>query len=265
MKKNKTKSDKYIEELEEKIIDLRIQLKSEKKSIDLINESHNKLVARLIHDLKNPAGVVTSFSEMILEDIDFYDADKLKKHIGIIKKAADYSILFLNRTSKFLRLKSPKMAYLFSKLDYIDLLNQVVDRHIPLALDKGINIISKSETTSEILMIDSEEMDKTISNIVENAIRYSNENTTITISVTITKNTVETLITDDGVGVCKENIAKVFDEYFVVNTYSNDKEKCVGLGLTMSKIIIEQHQGKIYFKSELDKGAEVKITLPRMS
>ncbi|MFK5877856.1 MAG: HAMP domain-containing sensor histidine kinase [Flavobacteriaceae bacterium] len=265
MGNNQTESDKYIEELEEKIINLSIQLKSEKKSIDLINESHNKLVRRLIHDLKNPAGVVTSFSEMILEDIDFYDTDKLKKHIGIIKKAADYSILFLVRTAKFLRLNSPKMTYLFSKLDYIDLLNQVIDKHISLALDKGINIISKLDTTSEILLLDSEEMDKTVSNIIGNAIRYSNENTTITISVTTTKNTIETLITDGGIGVSKEDSPKVFDEYFVVNTYSSDKEKCVGLGLTMSKIIIEQHQGTISFESELDKGSEVKITLPKLS
>jgi len=265
MKKNQTKSDKYIEELEEKIINLSLQLKNKKNSIDLINESHNKLVRRLIHDLKNPAGVVTSFSEMILEDIEFYDTDKLRKHIGIIKKAADYSILFLVRTAKFLRLKSQKMAYLFNKLDYVELLNQVIDKHIPLALDKGINIISKFDTTSEMLLLDSEEMEKTLSNIIDNAIRYSNENTTITISVTTTKNTIETLITDGGIGVSKEDIFKVFDEYFVVNTYSSDKEKCVGLGLTMSKIIIEQHKGTISFKSELDKGSEVKITLPRMS
>ena len=192
MEKIKTESKKYIEELEQKIIDLSIQLKSKKLAIDSINESHTKLVGRLIHDLKNPAGVVTSFSEMILEDIDFYETDKLRKHIEIIKKAADYSISFLNRTTKLLRLKSPEMAYLFSKLDYIDLLNQVVDRHIPLAFEKGIKIISKSESTSEILLLDSEEMDKTLSNIIGNSIRYSNENTTTTISVSTTKNTIVT-------------------------------------------------------------------------
>jgi len=265
MKKSGTESDAYVEELEEKIINLSLQLKSNKDEIDLINKSHKKLVGRLIHDLKNPAGVVTSFSEMILEDIDFYDTDKLRKHIEIIKKAADYSIHFLNRTAKFLRLKSPKMTFLFNKLDYIDLLNQVVDRHISFALGKGINIIKEIKPTSELLLLDSEEIDKTLSNILRNAIRYSNENTTITISVSTTKNAIKTLITDGGIGVSKEDITKVFDEYFVVNTYSGDKEKCVGLGLTMSKIIIEQHQGTISFESELDKGSEVKITLPRMS
>lgn len=265
MKNSETKSDAYVEELEEKIIDLYTQLKIKKEEVDLINKSHKKLVGRLIHDLKNPAGVVTSFSEMILEDIDFYDADKLRKHIEIIKKAADYSIHFLNRTAKFLRLKSPNMTFLFNKLDYIDLLNKVIDRYIPFALGKGINIVSKLEITSEILLLDSEEIDKTLSNIIGNAIRYSNENTTITVFVSTTKDTIETLITDGGIGVSEEDIPMVFDEYFVINTYSADKEKCVGLGLTMSKIIIEQHKGTISFESELDKGSEVKIILPRIS
>ena len=265
MKKSGTESDAYVEELEEKIIDLHTQLKSNNDEIDLINKSHKKLVGRLIHDLKNPAGVVTSFSEMILEDIDFYDTDKLRKHIRIIKKAADYSIHFLNRTAKFLRLKSPNMIFLFNKLDYIDLLNQVINRHTPLALGKGISIIPKLEITSEILLLDSEEIDKTLSNIIGNAIRYSNENTTITVSVSTVKDTIETLITDGGIGVSEEDIPKVFEEYFVVKTYSGDKEKCVGLGLTMSKIIIEQHKGTISFESELDKGSEVKIILPRIS
>lgn len=265
MKKSGTESDAYVEELEEKIIDLHTQLKSKKDEIDLINKSHKKLVGRLIHDLKNPAGVVTSFSEMILEDIDFYDTDKLRNHIEIIKKAADYSIHFLNRTAKFLRLKSPKMTFLFNKLDYIVLLNQVIDRHKPIALDKGMNIVTNFKIKSEILLLDSEEIDKTLSNILGNAIRYSNENTTITIAVSTTKNTVKTLITDGGIGVSEEDKPKVFDEYFVASTYSSDKKKCVGLGLTMSKIIIEQHKGTISFESELDKGSEVKITLPRLS
>ena len=254
----------YIEQLEEKIIDLSIQLNNKRVAIDLINESHNKLLKRMIHDLKNPAGVVTSFSEMILEDIDFYDVDKLKKHIGIIKKAADYSIHFLNRTVKLLRLQSAEMTFLFNNVNYIDLLNQVINKHKPIASEKRIRIVTDFEITSELLLLDAEEINKTLSNILGNAIRYSNENTTIAISVVATKNNIVTLITDGGIGVSEENVPKVFDEYFVISTYSSNKEKCVGLGLTMAKIIIEQHQGKISFESQLNKGSDVKITLPRI-
>lgn len=265
MEKIQPESGDFIEQLEETVVDLSIQLKRKKEEIKSIKESHKKMIRRLIHDLKNPAGVITSFSEMILEDIEYYDTDKLRKHIGIIKKAADYSIHFLNRTVKFLRLQSPEMNFLFNKLNYIDLLNQVINKHKPLASEKRIRIVTDFEITSELLLLDKEEINETLSNILGNAIRYSNENSTIIISVVAKENNLETLIIDGGIGVSEENIPKVFDEYFVVSTYSIDKEKCVGLGLTMAKIIIEQHQGTISFESELNKGSEVKVTLPRIS
>ena len=265
MKKIRPKSGEFIEQLEETVVNLSIQLKRKEEEVKSVKKSHKKLVRRLIHDLKTPSGIITSFSEMILDDIEDYNTDKLRKHIGIIKKAADYSIHFLNRTVKYLRLQSPEKTFLFDKLNYIDLLNQVINKYKPLAAEKGIRIVTDFEIKSELLLLDEEDINEALSNVLGNAIRYSNDNTTVLISVVATGNNLETLITDGGIGVSQEDIPKIFDAYFVVKTYANDKKKCVGLGLAMAKIIIEQHKGTISFESELGKGSKVKITLPRMN
>ena len=97
--------------------------------------------------------------------------------------------------------------------------------------------------------------------IIENAIRFSQANTIITINIVSNNGKIETTIFDEGVGISSDNIKAVFDPFFVVNTYSLQKEKCVGLGLSVAKNIVNLHNGEISIQSELGQGTNVKLVL----
>lgn len=263
MKKSQNNSEKYIEELENKILEQNFQLKAKSEEINSIIQSQEKRMRKLTHNLKNPVGIIYSFSDMILEDIEVYDTDKLKKHVTIIKNAADFSIHFLNQTSKLSNLMSPNVPFLFKKLNVVELLNEVISKFDQIALKNKITIKRDFKVENSMLLIDQEKAVRAFSNIISNAIRFSFENTIVVISVKESEDNVEIVIADEGIGVGADDVTNIFQEYYMVNTYSNDKIKCVGLGLTIAEKIIQKHKGFISFESVLGKGSSVKILFPK--
>ncbi|MDO9137104.1 MAG: hypothetical protein Q7U21_04730 [Lutibacter sp.] len=85
MAKKEKNSDKYIPELEEKIIDLSLKLKSKSNELNAVLETNSKILGKLTHNLKNPVGVIFSFSEMMLEDLEDYSTEKLENTYKLLK------------------------------------------------------------------------------------------------------------------------------------------------------------------------------------
>lgn len=265
MAKKEKNSDKYIPELEEKIIDLSLKLKSKSNELNAAIETNSKILGKLTHNLKNPVGVIFSFSEMILEDLEDYSAEKLGKHMQIIKNSATFSLAFLDTISKYTRVNSPNYSLKTERINYSELVNSVINDFKAKAFEKNIGLKMNFPSKEIFLTLDRDEITQALSAILNNALRYSNENSTVNVSVEETKNTVETTITDQGIGISDTDLPHIFEEFYVVNTYSDDKQKCIGLGLAIAKKIIEKHNGKISANSILEKESRFKITLPVIS
>lgn len=255
-------SDKYIPELEEKIIDLSLKLKSKSNELNAAIETNSKILGKLTHNLKNPIGVIFSFSEMMLEDIEDYSIEKLGKHLQIIKNSATFSLAFLDTISKYTRVNSPNYVLKPAEINYSELLNNLINEFLPTAAEKNIALEINLPSKDLFLTLDKDEIMQALSAVLNNALRYSNENSTVNITVEETKNTVETIITDQGIGISETDLPHVFEEFYVVNTYSDDKQKCIGLGMAIAKKIIEKHKGRISANSALEKGSSFKIILP---
>lgn len=262
MAKKEKNSDKYIPELEEKIIDLSLKLKSKSNELNAAIETNSKILGKLTHNLKNPVGVIFSFSEIMLEDIEDYSTEKLEKHLQIIKNSATFSLAFLDTISKFTRVNSPNYVIKTVQINYSELLNGLINEFKTKASEKNIGLEIAIPSSDIFLTLDKDEITQALSAVLNNALRYSNEHSTVNISVEETKNTVETTITDHGIGISDTDLPHIFEEFYVVNTYSDDKQKCIGLGLSIAKIIVDFHKGKISANSTLEKGSSFKMILP---
>lgn len=256
-------SEKYLQELEEKIIDLSFKLKGKTNEIKDAEETTSKILGKLTHNLKNPVGVIFSFSEMMLEDLEDYSTEKLEKHLQIIKNSATFSLALLDTISKYSRVQAPNFVLKSKNINYIELFSAILNEFKLEASKKNIELDLIIPSNEIFLTLDWTEITQVLHAILNNAIRYSNENSTISIAVKELKNTIETTITDQGIGISETDLPNIFEEFYVVNTYSEDKQKCVGLGLSIAKKIIEHHKGKISAKSILEKGSSFKIILPK--
>ena len=256
-------SEKYLQELEEKIIDLSFKLKSKSNELNAAIETNSKILGKLTHNLKNPVGVIFSFSEMMLEDLEDYSTEKLEKHLQIIKNSATFSLALLDTISKYSRVQSPNFVLKSERINYTELLSAILNEFKSEASKKNIVVAVKLPENDIFLTLDEAEITQALNSVLNNALRYSNENSTITVTVTELKNTVETNITDQGIGISETDLPNIFEEFYVVNTYSEDKQKCVGLGLAIAKKIVELHRGEISAKSTLEKGSNFQIKLPK--
>jgi len=257
--KSEKNSKEYIQQLEEKIIDLSLKLKSKAGEIKAAEESTTKILGKLTHNLKNPVGVIFSFSEMMLEDLEDYSTEKLGKHLQIIKNSATFSLALLDTISKYSRVQSSNFVLKTQRLNYTELLSAILNAFKLEATKKNIGLEINVPENAVFLTIDEAEITQAVNAVLNNALRYSNENSTITVTIKEHKNTVETIITDQGIGISETDLPNIFEEFYVVNTYSEDKQKCIGLGLAIARRILELHNGKISAKSTLEKGSSFKI------
>lgn len=263
MKEDEKDLANYVDELEDKLVDLSLKLKAKNNELHEVKSENFNRIRKVVHNLKNPIGVAYSFAE-ILATIECISVnEKNKKYVEIIKNSNDYSIQFLTSLSKLNRLKSPDYKLVKASTNYSKLVSEAVDEFVYKARDKSRIILNNNSKNSLFLNIDSPEIEFLIRILVSNAVRFSPKETTIYIEVIEQNDCVETIITDTGIGISETDLEKVFNEFFVVNTYDVTNEKCIGLGLTNAKIILEYHNGTIDVKSDLNSGTEVKISIPK--
>jgi len=256
-------SEGYIQDLEEKIVELSFKLKQKNNQLKSTNTEHEKVMGKMIHNLKNPVGVILSFSEMLFENIDDFSPEKVSKFLKVIQDSSKFSIDFLNSIAKLTQIKSTDFKLSLEQINYVNLINEVIEKLTTKADSKNITIVKKCINNDLFLNADANEISVAIYNVLVNAIRFSPANSTIYLSIQEKENVIKTIIKDEGVGISNENSTHVFEEFFVVNTYDEEKNKCIGLGLTVSKKIIDLHLGKITIKSALSKGSEFTIYLPK--
>ncbi|MFD1293086.1 sensor histidine kinase [Lutibacter holmesii] len=263
MKKNQNKSANYIEELEDKIVELSLQLKSKNNQLQTIQEENFVRNRKVVHNLKNPIGVAYSFSEILASNGLDTSIEKFEKYVEVIKNSTDFSIQFLNALSKLNRLKSPSYALNLAKVEYVSLVKKVISEFNAEAETKQISISTKLPKNQIFVTLDKTEIETVISALIQNAIRFSPANTTISIEVVEHENYIETKVIDEGIGMSELDVTNIFKEFYVVNTYSENKEKCIGLGLAIVKLILDFHKGTIQVNSTLNKGTSFKFSIPK--
>lgn len=263
MKEDEKDVANYIDELESKLVDLSLKLKAKNNELYAVKSENFNRIRKVVHNLKNPIGVAYSFAE-ILATIECVNTnEKNKKYVDVVKNSNDFSIQFLTSLSKLNRLKSPDYKLLNANTNYIKLVSTAVDEFVYNAKDKNRVILNNTSKNELFLNIDSTEIEFLLRILINNAVRFSSKETAIKIKIIENSDCVETIITDEGIGISETDLEQVFNEFFVVNTYDVNNEKCIGLGLTIAKIILKHHNGTIDVKSHLSTGTRVKISIPK--
>ena len=130
------------------------------------------------------------------------------------------------------------------------------------SIHKKIEIKTTLLDPDLIVYADKDMLNTILRNLISNAIKYSHENGTIEILCEKKSNAVNITISDNGTGISKEGVTKLFNYKYAQKTTGTNGEKGTGLGLILSKDFIQKHNGIIWVESELDKGSRFIFTLP---
>ena len=227
-----------------------------------LSEMKNDFVNNMTHELKTPISTISLASQM-LNDKSIPDAQKNLAHISRIIQAESKQLGF--QVERVLQMAIFDHGELRLKLEETNLheIIETVAQNFLLQIDRRAGKLEfLPEAEDPLINGDTMHITNVISNLLENALKYTKQTPRITI---VTKNESRNIIVsviDNGIGISKEEQKRIFDKFYRVPTGNIHNVKGFGLGLSYVKLIVEQHHGFIKIKSEPDRGSRFDIHLP---
>ena len=238
----KTATDIY------EINDLEDSLNYTKCELEKTENLKRDLMANVSHDLKTPLTSVIGYLTL-LTDEKAISKDLQEKYI---KVALDKSLRLEELTNEFFeitRYNLNDMPINKTNLDLSILLDQLIDEFYPMLEDKNLKLeVNKSNNL--MYNADGDKLARAFGNLLKNAISYSYKNTTITIDMIETENNIEIVFKNRGATIPKHKLEKIFDKFYRADESRGTNSGGAGLGLAITKDIIELHNGTIEAKSE---------------
>lgn len=241
-----------------------IYIRSQKKlqialtEVSLANEMYEKLMFSLAHDLRSPLSNVTSLVNLLKRHQGFSNDEK--KWLEMIELSTSNSNALVEDL-----LESNELLKSSVDLQLNDM-NQLVDNVVQTAslkaTTKDIKIEFQKCELPCLSMVDAVKIDRLVSNLVNNAIKFSYPSSSIQIVISKLDYTCTLSIKDHGIGISEKMITSIFDPFTKAKRKGTNNEASFGLGLSICKQITELHRGTIKVISELDKGTEFIVTLP---
>jgi len=247
---NLTRTRKLHLQLQQKNADMQQTLTALEQS----HEENNRIIRIVAHDLKSP---ISAINNLIFSLLRKNYPEDLKEVFRLIKNACSNSMVLINDV---LYQKKESTSIRKELVDMKMLLEYCVELLQVKADEKKQNLILDAEDA--LLMLNRQKMWRVISNIVNNAIKFSPEHAVIDIKLQRKENIVLLSVRDNGIGIPGELKDKIFSMSPEANRMGTFGEESFGLGLSISRKIVEEHEGKIWFDSSESHGSVFYVELP---
>ncbi|MBK7379181.1 MAG: PAS domain S-box protein [Ignavibacteriales bacterium] len=231
------------------------------ENLRLLNASKDKFFSIISHDLRSPFNSLLGLSEYLSESYDELSEDEVKEVLGGLHRSAKNVYNLLTNLLDWARLQTGRLTVnknIF-KIDYP--LQNVLNLYAEAIKKKKLNII-KNISVDKSLYADANMIETVLRNLLYNSIKFTPDNGTITISVSIHSGSAAVSIADTGKGMSAEDLIKLFRLDAQVRGEGTDGERGTGLGLILSKEFVEKNGGKIQVESQLGIGSNFTFTVP---
>lgn len=232
--------------------------KKEKKQIEELNQSKLRFFTNISHEFRTPLTLIVSQLEMLMERNDIQPL-VYGKLVGIHRNTLRMKRL-ITELLDFRKQEQGFEKFKYSKQDIYSFLDEIYLSFKEYARGKQIIFEYFNKDRSLDVWFDVVQLEKVIYNLLSNAFKYTPLGGTVSLSVQEYENSVMILISDTGIGIAEENLNKIFDRFYQVD--SLDNQKGTGIGLALAKSIIEAHKGKIGARSREGKGTTFVVELP---
>ncbi len=257
--------------LEEEVKKATGDLKIANEKLEQLDKLKDEFVSVASHELRTPMTAIKSYTWMALRGKGGPLTEKQQYYLDRAYKATDRLIKLVNDMLNISRIESGRLVLDLEAVRMETLIADVVEDIKPRAAELGVSVqLEKEASLPEIpeVFIDQDSIKEVLINLIGNSLKFTPRGGTITISIAEKAGMVETSIKDTGIGIEKEDVAKLFQKFGLIQgSYAtNQKAQGTGLGLYICKQIITMHGGKIWAESEgKEKGTTFTFTLKEFS
>ncbi len=236
-------------------------LAKQNEKLKQLNDLKNEFLGMAAHDLRNPIGSITTTLSYILEYIGSNLTEKQVKFLRNIEKAGKYMNVLLNDLLDLTAIESGKLTLKLMEEDYISFVKENIVLNQMLADKKSITIDLSYENIPYI-NLDRDKITQVMNNLISNAVKFSHSNTKVIVEIKKGEDCIITNVIDQGQGIPEQEVPHIFKEFHRSTVKATDGEKSTGLGLAITKKIVEGHGGKIGVESKVMEGSNFYFTLP---
>ena len=263
---NKEENSLVSTSMDQLIDDLKKFSKESQTEIKSMQEKENfrrDFIGNLAHELKTPLFTSQSYI-LTLVDGALKDEKVNLKYLKIAEKAIERLIFIVKDLDLITKLESEGLKLEKSKFNIISLINNVFEMLELQASKKKITLALGSKNIKVNVNGDQEKIHQVLTNLIENSVKYGRESGTTEVSVeNIVENKVIVRITDNGNGIQKVHLKRLFERFFRIENSGSRSTGGSGLGLAIVKHIIDAHNEKIYVESDYGVGSEFSFTLEK--
>ena len=236
-------------------------IKKQNEKILAADKLKNEFLANISHELRTPLNAIIGFSEALSMKMFGPLNEKQEEYVSDIHVSGLHLLGMINEILELSKIEAKAVKLALSRFNLQTSLNEVVNIVRPLANKKHIEL---EKTTKDFLEIDADyqKIQQILYNLLSNAIKFTPDNGKIEIGYTHNDEDVQIFVKDNGVGIDKKYEGKIFGKFVQLNNVYSKKESSTGLGLTITKELVELHGGKIWFESTVGKGTTFYVKLP---
>ena len=238
--------------------------KLEIETLKIREEYRKEFLGNVSHELKTPLFTIQGYLLTLLDGA-MEDKNIRKKYLERAEKGVERLIYIVKDLDMITKLEVGEINLDVTKFDIVEVIQNVFDLFEMKAANKNITLTFDTKYAKPIwVMADQEKIQQVVTNLVVNSIKYGKKGGTTEVGIEdLTKDKVIVRITDNGEGIEKQNIPRLFERFYRVDKSGARSEGGSGLGLAIVKHIIEGHDEKIYVESQIGVGSEFSFTLEK--
>jgi PAS domain S-box-containing protein len=251
---------KYIET--ERLLSIeRNRLKQRKSVLEELNRLKSEFVANISHEMRTPLASIIGFSETISSDPDM-PAEMRQEFTEIILHEGKRLAKLINDILNISRLETGEIELQRKEIDIVAVLKNVVNKFSSAASEKNIQLNLSVEEEEVKIIGDEERLQEVLQALLSNAVKFANNGGRITVIGQSLFKEFEIIISDTGIGIPRKDLPNIFEKFYRVSRPGQEIPGA-GLGLVLSKQVIDLHKGLITVESEENKGSAFIIKLPK--
>lgn len=234
----------------------------ENERMEYASKAKSEFIASMSHELRTPLNSIIGFSDLLLMNKNNNISEKQKNYINNILSSGKFLLSLINNILDLSKIESGKVDFEIEKIplhitieETIILMNERASRH---------NIIIKKEYHPQIDCIeaDKQRFKQILFNLLSNAVKFCKKDGTVTIKTKKEGNMAHISVSDTGIGIKEENIGKLFKNFEQLEPEISKQYGGTGLGLVITKQLVEKHGGKIWVESKFGEGSTFSFSMP---
>ena len=260
-KSNET--EEYLSKMSHAIREEKQELEEKKTWLEKMNATKDQFFSIIAHDLKNPFNAIIGLSELLVHRYHKYSHEKIKEFIHQIYKNSTSAYNLLDNLLQWARSQTGRLEVSPRKLDMVKMIEENVSLMQNKANQKEIEIDAIAEGVPHAYG-DNNMINTVLRNLLSNAVKFTPRNGNIkVVAEEYDKDHIKISVVDNGIGIDKGDIDKIFDLTSHFTTNGTDSEEGTGLGMVLCKDFVEKNKGIIWVESEKGKGSAFHFTLPK--